>query len=88
MCVCVCLKLLVDEGGGSKYHYKRTIIATPVKHHLNGVSLACRSCSNFECCLAGFVIFQGIWTSIARKPYIFVIFQGATGPPVAAFKML
>ena len=26
--------------------------------------------------LDGFVIFQGIWTSIAKKPCIFVIFQG------------
>ena len=25
-------------------------------------------------------IFQGIWTCIARKPYIFVIFQGGGGP--------
>ena len=24
--------------------------------------------------------FQGIWTSIANKPYIFVIFQGGSGP--------
>ena len=27
------------------------------------------------------VIFQGIRTCIARKPYIFVIFQGADPPP-------
>ena len=26
--------------------------------------------------------FQGIQTSIAKKPYIFVIFQGGSGPPV------
>ena len=26
-------------------------------------------------------IFQGIRTCIARKPYIFVIFQGGFGPP-------
>ena len=25
------------------------------------------------------MIFQGIWTSIAKKPYIFVIFQGGGG---------
>ena len=25
------------------------------------------------------MIFQGIWTSIAKKPYIFVIFQGEGG---------
>ena len=34
---------VVDEGeGGSKYHYKRTIIALPAKRHFNGVLLACR----------------------------------------------
>ena len=25
------------------------------------------------------MIFQGIWTSVAKKPYIFVIFQGGGG---------
>ena len=28
----------------------------------------------------GFVIFQGIWTSIAKEPYSFVIFQGGPDP--------
>ena len=28
------------------------------------------------------MIFQGIRTSIAKKPYIFVIFQGGVEPPV------
>ena len=30
------------------------------------------------------MIFQGIWTSIAKKPYIFIIFQGGGGahPPL------
>ena len=28
-------------------------------------------------------IFQGIQTCIARKPYIFVIFQWGSGPPVS-----
>ena len=36
--------------------------------------------------LVAFVIFQGIQTSIAKKPYIFVIFQGLGGgvptPPI------
>ena len=33
--------------------------------------------------ICGFVIFQGIFTSIAKKPYIFVIYQGGMdpGPP-------
>ena len=26
------------------------------------------------------MIFQGIWARIAKKPYIFVIFQGGGGP--------
>ena len=30
---------------------------------------------NTECWLWGIVIFQGIWSSIAKKSYIFVIFQ-------------
>ena len=32
-----------------------------------------------ECWLGSFVIFQGIRTSIAKIPYIFVIFQGGGG---------
>ena len=46
------------------------------------VSLACRCWPNIECWLGGFVIFQGIRTSIAKKPYIFVIFfrGGGSGP--------
>ena len=47
--------------GGSKYHYKRAIIAPPAKRHLNGVSLACRWLPNIECWLGSFVIFQGTW---------------------------
>ena len=34
---------------------------------------------NNECWLGSSVIFQGIPTCIARKPYIFVIFQGGGG---------
>ena len=58
---------------GSTYHYKQVIIGPPVKHHLNGVSLACRWWPNIECWLGSFVIVQGIGNSIAKKPYIFVI---------------
>ena len=61
---------------GSKYHYKRDIIGPPAKRHLNGVSHACRCWPNIECWLGSFRIFQGIRTCIAKKPYIFVIFQG------------
>ena len=32
-----------------------------------------------ECLLGSFVIFQGIQTSIAKKPFISVIFQGVGG---------
>ena len=35
--------------------------------------------SNMECWLGSFLIFQGISTSIAKEPYIFVIFQGRGG---------
>ena len=34
---------------------------------------------DIECWIGSFVIFQGIWTNIANKPYIFVIFQGVGG---------
>ena len=60
-------------------HYKRVTIGSPGKCHLNGVSLASRWCPNIECWLGSFVIFQGMRTSIAQKPYIFVIFQGGGG---------
>ena len=43
------------------------------------LSLACQGWPNIECWL---VIFQGIRTSIAKKPYIFVIFQVGSGPHV------
>ena len=36
---------------------------------------------NIECCLSGFVIFQGIWTSIAKNPYSFGIFQRGVWTP-------
>ena len=40
-----------------------------------GVLLAGEWWPNIECWLGSFVVFQGIRTSIAKKPYIFVIFQ-------------
>ena len=64
-----------------KYCYKRAIIGPPAKRHLNGVSLACCWWPNIECRLGSFVIFQGIWTKIAKNPYIVVIFQGGPDPP-------
>ena len=62
--------------GGSKYHLTRAILGPLAKRHINGVSRAWRRWPNIECWLGSFVIFQGIWTSIAKKPYIFVIFHG------------
>ena len=72
---------------GSKYRYKWmgwAIIGPPVKRHLNGVSLAGRWWPNIKCWLRSFVVYSGNPTSIAKKPYIFVIFQGGgvSGPPV------
>ena len=64
---------------GSKYRFKRAIIGPEAKGHLNGVSLMGRWWPNTKCCLASFVILQGIRTNIAKKPYIFVIFQGGRG---------
>ena len=70
---------------------KKIQIALKAGHHrpasetpLDGVSLAGRWWPNIKCWLGSFVIFQGVRTSIARKPYIFVIFQGGggSGPPV------
>ena len=45
---------------------------TPIKC----ISVACRRWPNIKCWPSSFVIFQGIWTSIAKKSYSFVIFQG------------
>ena len=68
---------------GFKYHYKLAIIGPLAKRHLNGVSLAGRSWPKIECWLGSYVLFQGMRASIAKKPYIFVIFQGRwSGPTV------
>ena len=53
-------------------------------HCINGpssthLSLAGRRWFNIECWLGSFVIFQGTGNSIAKKTYIFVIFQGGGG---------
>ena len=66
---------------GSKYHYKQDIIRPPAKRYLNVVLLACRWWPNIECWLGCFVILHGIKTTIAKKPYIFVIFQAGDPPP-------
>ena len=74
---------LVDEG---RKDLNTTLnvqsLDPPAKRHLNGVLLACRWWPNIEFWLGSLVIFQENWTSIAKKPYFFVIFQGGSGPPV------
>ena len=47
----------------------QAIISMPAKCHLNGVLLACQWWPNIESWLGSFVIFQGFWTSTAKKPY-------------------
>ena len=66
---------------GSKYHYKGAIMGPPAKRHFYGVSLAGPWWRNINCWLGSFVNFQGIGTSIAKKSYIFVIFQGEVLTP-------
>ena len=69
-----------QKGSNSDIFLKRAIIGWPKKHHLTGVLLAGRWWPNIKCWLGSFVIFQGIRTSIVKKPYIFVIFQGGPDP--------
>ena len=71
---------------------ERILVPLKADHHrparetpLNGVSLAGRWWPSIECWLGSFVIFQGIWTTIAKEPYSFVIVQeggGGSGLPV------
>ena len=56
------------------------IIGPPAKRHLNVVSLAGRWWPTIECWLGSFVVLQGIRTSIAKEPFIFVIFHGGPDP--------
>ena len=72
-------------GSPAKCHFNEAIIVPPGKRYFDGVLLM--GCillvgwwwPNIECWLGSFMIFQGIWTSIAKKPYSFVIFQGGGG---------
>ena len=85
-CPNLIMYFFVDGGiRGSKYCYKWAIIGPPAKRDFNGVSLEGRWWPNIEYWLVSFVIFQGIRTSIAQKPYIFEIFSGGSGPPVPPF---
>ena len=47
---------------------------------LNGVSLTCRWWPNIEYCLGSFVIFSGIWISIAKN-HIFLWFSRGVRTP-------
>ena len=51
---------------------------TPFKWRFTGVPIM----AEHFMLVGSFEIFQGIQTSIAKKPYIFVIFQGGSEPPV------
>ena len=67
------------------YHFTRAIIGPPAKRHL--MAFGWRA-DDGRILNAGLVaaILQGIQTCIARKSYIFVIFQGGEpGPPVPPF---
>ena len=60
------------RGGDTKYQDKWAIIGPPTEcHHLNGAD---------DGQLVSFVIFLGIWISIAKKPCIFVIFHRGPRP--------
>ena len=74
------LCLFCREERRSKYHNMRANIGPPAKRHLNGVSLTCRWLPNIERWLGSLVLFQGIRTSIAMKPHIFLIFQRGPDP--------
>ena len=66
--------------GGSKYNYKRAIMArqrNAIKWRFPGVPMMAQ---HWMLVWYSSTIFQGIRTCIARKPYIFVIFQGGGGP--------
>ena len=64
-------KILVDEGREDP----NTTISGP--------SSAGQWNANIECWLGSFVVLQGIRASIAKKPYIFVIFQGEGQEPLS-----
>ena len=60
-----------------KVGHHRPASETPFKWRFAGGPMM----AHIVCWPGSFVIFQRIWTSIAKKPYIFVILQGGSGPP-------
>ena len=78
-CFFFCLFFLGGGGGldhegerGNKYN-----VPLLAGHHR---SVSETPSPNIECWLGSFVLFQGILTSIAKKPYILVIFMGGPDP--------
>ena len=65
-------------GGGYSWGGERNQIPLLAGHH-QPASKTPFKWPNIECWLGSFVIFQGTLTSIAKKPYILVIFKGV-GP--------
>ena len=72
-----CFFLVDEELEDPNTTKSRPIIA----YQRNAISLASRWWPYLKCWLGSLVIFKGIRTSIAKKPYIFVIFQGGPDPP-------
>ena len=81
--------VLVNGGGGrenpitTKMGHHRPASETSFNvslHMLNGISLEGRLWPSIECWLGSVVNFQVIWTSIAKEPCSFVIFQGVRDP--------
>ena len=60
----------------TKTGHHRPSSDTPFKWRFAGGPIVVQ---NTDCWLGSFVIFQGIRTSFAKKPYSFVIFQGERG---------
>ena len=66
--------------GGSIYLYKRVIIGTPAKRHINGVSLACQCWPNIECWLGSFVIFRWSEPVLLKNSIFLWLFRGVRTP--------
>ena len=61
------------------YHYKRAIIGPPAKRHLMAFRWRADDGPTLNAGLKAEIL-DGIWTYIARIPYILVIFQGGLDP--------
>ena len=66
-----------DEG---RKDQNTTISGLSSTRQRNTISMACRWWPNIKCWLSSFLIFKRIRTSIHKKPYSFVIFQGVRIP--------